>query len=112
MVSIGSQFSVGEQSRSIREAFWRSGFSKCQNMSCSSTENGEKTIQSEDHVAGCRMNGDGYGTTVFTCRVCGWQTSFQYDEASEIYYYETEGYKRNPPEPKAPPKQGGSANTE
>jgi hypothetical protein len=40
------------------------------------------------------MNGDGYGTTEFRCRKCGWLTSFQYDDAAETYYYETSGWKR------------------
>ena len=43
------------------------------------------------------MNGDGYGTEVFTCsspEKCGWSTSFQYDDASDTYYYETRGWSR------------------
>uniref|UniRef100_A0A7S2UR76 Uncharacterized protein n=2 Tax=Attheya septentrionalis TaxID=420275 RepID=A0A7S2UR76_9STRA len=109
MVSLGSQFSTGEQSSSVQEAFWRSGFRKCQHPSCPSRshsgnagqddDDGENTMESKDHVAGCRMNGDGYGTTVFECRLCHWTTSFQYDEASEPYYYETRDFCREAPPP-------------
>jgi hypothetical protein len=49
------------------------------------------------------MNGDGYGTTVFTCNDCDWKTSFQYDDASEPYYYETRFWDRNNPKPSPPP---------
>ena len=114
MISGRGQFSVGDQNSSIRIAFWSSGFSKCQEQSCHSHIDDEeekkpkkeepswvkrqrkRTIRSEDHVAGCRMNGDAYGTTVFTCTVCGWETSFQYDDASEPYYYETRSWNREP----------------
>lgn len=40
------------------------------------------------HSAGCRHNGDGYGTEVYRCKQCEWTTSFQYDDASDCYYYE------------------------
>lgn len=114
MVSIGSQFSTGEQNHAIRERFWAGGFKTCQNVLCPSateisvrqelTEKNQMngSIISEDHIAGCRMNGDGYGTAVFKCSICGWKTSFQYDEASEPYYYETrfwEQYPKPPPPP-------------
>lgn len=118
MVSIGSQFSVGEQREDQRMQFWASGFSKCQNPSCPSlntpadkhgnhhqpswARKKKDSIRSEGHPAGCRMNGDGYGTTVFTCVDCDWKTSFQYDEASEPYYYETRFWDRNPT-PAPPP---------
>eukprot|EP00521_Asterionellopsis_glacialis_P005934 CAMPEP_0195267854 /NCGR_PEP_ID=MMETSP0706-20130129/12827_1 /TAXON_ID=33640 /ORGANISM="Asterionellopsis glacialis, Strain CCMP134" /LENGTH=168 /DNA_ID=CAMNT_0040322663 /DNA_START=113 /DNA_END=619 /DNA_ORIENTATION=- len=62
----------------------------------------KKTIESKDFPAGCRMNGDGYGTTVFTCTKCNWQTSFQYDDAAEVYYYETQHYKDVPDPPTVP----------
>jgi hypothetical protein len=55
--------------------------------------------------AGCRSNGDGYGTDVFTCVTCQWSTSFQYDEASDTYYYETRFWKR---EETAPPSSTSS----
>jgi hypothetical protein len=102
MVSIASQFSTGEQSIAIKERFWNSGFSRCQNVSCICADKNEKTIQSVSRPAGWRFNGDGYGTGVFTCIGCGWSTSFQYDEASDPYYYETRFFKRStslPPPP-------------
>ncbi|CAJ1965705.1 unnamed protein product [Cylindrotheca closterium] len=110
MAVVGSQFSTGDQSPSARETFWASGFRKCPNQ-CSNNSDGRSskpgeransTIASEDHVAGCRLNGDAYGTTVFRCSSCNWQTSFQYDEASETYYYETKFWRR--PDSNAPPK--------
>mmetsp|Transcript_24052 Transcript_24052/g.33611 ORF Transcript_24052/g.33611 Transcript_24052/m.33611 type:complete len:225 (-) Transcript_24052:172-846(-) len=120
MAAWGSQFSSGEQSQNVKESFWRSGFSVCQNTSCSSrntnsgdnnwkNKNNKKTIGSKDFPAGCRMNGDGYGTTVFTCAKCNWQTSFQYDDAAEVYYYETQHYK-DVPDPPAVPHLWSSVN--
>lgn len=103
MAVVGSQFSSGDQSSSVREFFWASYFRKCPNQ-CGDDGGKDSTIQSEDHIAGCRMNGDGYGTTVFKCTKCGWNTSFQYDEASEPYYYETRFWTRpKPGEPLPPP---------
>uniref|UniRef100_A0A7S0WA96 Uncharacterized protein n=1 Tax=Hemiselmis tepida TaxID=464990 RepID=A0A7S0WA96_9CRYP len=85
MASIGDQFSTGDQGEN-RKQFWESGFKTCPKC-------GKKEMGSEEHTAGCRMNGDGYGTEVFTCKACNWSTSFQYDEAAETYYYETSGWK-------------------
>jgi len=45
-------------------------------------------LNREQFTEGCRFNGDGYGTVVFTCEDCNWKTSFLYDEASEDYFYE------------------------
>lgn len=91
MAACGSQFSSGDQGNK-REEFWRHGFSTC--PSC-----GLKDISMETCCAGCRMNGDGYGTEVYTCKNCKWTTSFQYDEASDHYYYETRFWTREPPKP-------------
>lgn len=96
MVSIGSQFSTGDQG-SNKLSFWSSGYKTCQGCSA------KDTIKGEDHVAGCRYNGDAYGTTVFKCQDCGWKTSFQYDEASDVYYYETRDYKERLAKAKEPP---------
>lgn len=54
----------------------------------------EQDIKSETNCAGCRHNGDGYGTEEFKCGKCGWMTSFQYDDAAQTYYYETANWKR------------------
>lgn len=92
MSSWGIQFSSGDQGGS-KETFWRNGLQKC--PSCGGTE-----IKMDQRPAGCRMNGDAYGTEVFTCRSCAWSTSFQYDDASEdCYYYETRFWDREPPPP-------------
>lgn len=56
----------------------------------------------ECHVAGCRHNGDGYGTEVFTCQTCQWCTSFQYDEQGDSYYYEMDYLYRKPAPPRDP----------
>ena len=86
MGSWGEQFSTGDQSRESRKEFANSGFSTCPKCK-------QSKIKEERHSAGCRMNGDGYGTTVFECLECKWKTSFQYDDASDVYYYETRGWK-------------------
>jgi len=54
-----------------------SGYSAC--PQCKSSN-----IRSETHCAGVRHNGDGYGTEVFKCEDCSWETSYQYDEAGEL----------------------------
>ena len=73
MGSWGEQFSTGDQG-DTRKTFWKSGCRSC--PSCHGTK-----VNSETHCAGCRHNGDGYGTEVYTCADCQWTTSFQYDEA-------------------------------
>lgn len=80
MSSWGEQFRVGDQSQARRK-FFEEGCSRCPLCSSSS-------ISCTVHVAGCRHNGDGYGTEVFLCQRCSWTTSFCYDEAGESYYYE------------------------
>ena len=94
MVSIGSQFSTGDQGDG-KYQFWLGGFRKC--PKCGNDEKGN--IKSTNHSAGCRMNGDAYGTEVYECLHCKWQTSFQYDEASDSYFYETKFWSRDPPPP-------------
>ncbi len=92
MGSWGEQYSVGDQSQDSRKVFWQSGFSTC--PLCN-----QKKIKNTVNCAGCRHNGDGYGTEDFTCTNCNWTTSFQYDEADSPYYYETR-YWINPPPPR------------
>mmetsp|Transcript_20463 Transcript_20463/g.51869 ORF Transcript_20463/g.51869 Transcript_20463/m.51869 type:complete len:285 (-) Transcript_20463:516-1370(-) len=111
MAAWGSQFSSGDQSSDARKAFWANGFKTC--VVCGST------VTETKEVAGCRHNGDGYGTDVFTCTnpKCSWSTSFQYDEAGDgPYYYETRGWRLpgqeeppKPPPPKAPYSTGDQA---
>jgi hypothetical protein len=86
MAVYGAQFGTGDQSDWKRQ-FWKSGFATC--PQCAKTD-----IDKKGHGAGCRQNGDGYGTEVFTCKGCGWKTSFQYDDAAESYYYETREYRQ------------------
>ena len=91
MASWGEQFSSGDQNLHHRAEFWRSGFRICQGCHQSSG------MTSRSETAGCRRNGDGYGTDVFTCTKCNWSTSFQYDEASDTYYYETRDWTAHYP---------------
>lgn len=91
MTSWASQFSSGAQGES-REEFWRNGFRTCPRCNNSN-------VISDVRPAGCRMSGDAYGTEEYTCQDCKWQTSFQYDEAAEVYYYETRFWSREPPKP-------------
>lgn len=96
MASWGAQFSSGDQGN-LKEVFWRNmgRCPKCQ----------EEKIKKDTHSAGCRMNGDGYGTDVFSCQSCGWTTSFQYDDASDTYYYETRFWERDPQKVVVIPRQ-------
>eukprot|EP00307_Rebecca_sp_RCC1486_P014511 CAMPEP_0119418506 /NCGR_PEP_ID=MMETSP1335-20130426/18409_1 /TAXON_ID=259385 /ORGANISM="Chrysoculter rhomboideus, Strain RCC1486" /LENGTH=136 /DNA_ID=CAMNT_0007443757 /DNA_START=21 /DNA_END=431 /DNA_ORIENTATION=+ len=89
MASWGEQERHGDQSESARKALWRSGFKTCPKCS-------EQRISRKEIGAGCRQNGDGYGTEVFTCGACGFVTSFYYDEASVPSLYETSGWDRQP----------------
>ncbi len=81
------QFSTGDQAYESRIAFFHLRFKQC--IKCAGLK-----IKEEREVDGCRMNGDAYGTDVFTCADCGWFTSFQWDDASDTYYYETEKWPR------------------
>ncbi len=76
------QFSCGDQTKECRSSFAESDFKIC--PKCHSTE-----IDTKVHGANCRMNGDAFGTDVFTCKLCNWITSFQWDEGGDYpYYYE------------------------
>lgn len=84
----GQEFAKGDQSYQGRRKFWESGYKCC--PAC----NGNN-IKEETHSAGCRHNGDGYGTAVFTCETegCNWRTSFLYDEGGDgPYYHETRSW--------------------
>eukprot|EP00959_Pyramimonas_sp_CCMP1952_P173189 3619066-Pyramimonas_sp.AAC.1 len=87
MAVFGEQFSSGDQG-SLREKLWANGFTDCPKCQA------KKCVDEKEVGAGCRKNGDGYGTAVFTCKHCNFNTSFQYDEASEPYYYETRYWNR------------------
>ena len=95
MSSWGSQFSEGDQGWN-RTLFWDSSYSIC-------PECKGKDLSNKDFTAGCRHNGDGYGTTVYTCNGCGWKTSFLYDESDTPYYYETKKFTMTPPVYVPPP---------
>jgi hypothetical protein len=68
-----------------RLKFFRSSYQIC--PSCDG-----KDLKSVDNCEGCRHNGDGYGTTVYTCNSCNWSTSFLYDEYDAPYHYETRNW--------------------
>jgi hypothetical protein len=78
MGSWGEQYSIGNQGEQKKE-FWKGGFSKC--PVCKGSD-----ISKESSCAGCRHNGDGYGTEEFKCNTCNWLTSFQYDESGKILF--------------------------
>ena len=90
------QFSAGDQTLESRHFFWKNDFKKC--PKCFNTN-----IVEVKHTEGCRMNGDAYGTDTFECKDCKWLTSFQWDDDSEPYYYETRGWKDLHPAEPAPP---------
>jgi len=96
MSSWSDQFSEGDQGAG-RKIFFNNYYSRC--TSCKG-----KNIEHKDVCAGCRHNGDGYGTAVYKCRDCGWSTSFLYDESDTPYYYETKKWKQPNPNDPAPPK--------
>jgi len=87
MSTWGEQFTSGDQG-DLKKVFWDDcGMSRCPKC--------QGNTGMKQHSAGCRNNGDGYGTEVYTCEGgCGWTTSFAYDEGGECYYYETQGWKR------------------
>ena len=67
-----------------RKLFWKSGFQVC--PVCRGS-----LVKETNTVEGCRYNGDAYGFITFTCNSsgCNWSSIFRYDDASEVYYYET-----------------------
>ena len=73
MSSWGEQFSSGDQGPD-KYTFWKAGMKTC--PKCQG-----KDIKNKCCGAGCRHNGDAYGTETFECESCHWNTSFQFDEA-------------------------------
>lgn len=71
-MNVGCQFSSGDQGPN-RMTFAASSYRVC--PQCKG-----KDIKNDKHCAGGRRNGDAYGTEVFTCQTCQWETSFMYDE--------------------------------
>jgi hypothetical protein len=81
-----AQVKVGDQTDEGRRAFWATLCKKCPKC-------GGENITEEKQIVACRINGDAYGTNVFTCGGCAWQTSFEWDEHGDNYWYETVGWK-------------------
>jgi len=77
----------------LKKLFWQNCFTIC--PAC----NGSVLLEKK-RVDGCRYNGDAYGSILFRCaspsalEKCAWSSVFQYDDASEVYYYETIGWTR------------------
>ena len=76
----------------LKKLFWQNCFTVC--PSC----NGSVLLEKK-RVDGCRYNGDAYGAILFSCvpsvpNQCTWSSVFRYDDASEVYYYETIGWTR------------------
>jgi hypothetical protein len=82
-----TQFKLGDQSFASRYDFYKLDFKQC--VKCRSDK-----IKEDRFVDGVRMNGDACGTTMFTCERCDWGTSFQYDDSSDCYYYEVQGWHK------------------
>lgn len=82
MAAWGVQFSAGDHGPNRRK-FWDAHFKVCPIETCKCTQ-----FNITRDVAGCRMNGDAYGTNTFECSKCGWKTTFQWDEAGDDYYYD------------------------
>ena len=49
-------------------------------------------IRTRHNIEGCRPSGDVYGYTKFYCSSCLWSTQFAFDDAADVYYYETKGW--------------------
>ena len=58
-------------------------------------------MKTEREVEDCRRNGDAYGTETISCLKCDWSMSQKFDDASEVYYYES-AYQPAPPPPEPP----------
>lgn len=95
MSAWGSQFSSGDQTVENRKFFCKSHFQICPKCYQNNPNLKKSKIESDRIPAGCRMNGDAYGTTVFKCLDCKWETSFQWDDANDCYYYETSSWYDN-----------------
>ena len=59
-----------------KRKLWKSKFKVC--PACQ-----QRAIESEYITFGGRMNGDGYGTTLYTCKKCDWSTDFPWDEGGD-----------------------------
>uniref|UniRef100_A0A6C0AQ18 Uncharacterized protein n=1 Tax=viral metagenome TaxID=1070528 RepID=A0A6C0AQ18_9ZZZZ len=68
-----------------RKEFFKNKFNQC--PTCSSNK-----IHQRNLIEGCHSNGDVHGLTVFHCLDCGWLTRFQFDDGSDVYYYETKDW--------------------
>ena len=68
-----------------RREFFKSNFKKC--SACLSDRICQRNV-----IEGCKSNGDVHGLTVFRCLGCDWTTRFQFDDSSDVYYYETKGW--------------------
>jgi hypothetical protein len=90
MSAWGNQFSSGDQTIENRKFFSKKYFKLCPECAKKNPKLEKSNIEEIKHSAGCRMNGDAYGTTVFKCLDCKWETSFQWDDSSDCYYYETQ----------------------
>jgi ribosomal protein L37E len=50
---------------------------------------GSQDLKKDHEVEDCRRNGDAYGIETITCNKCGWSISNRFDDAADVYYYET-----------------------
>ena len=68
-----------------RKAFFGTKFTIC--PYCKSPK-----INQRNNLGGCRPNGDVHGFTKFRCLDCSWTARFQFDDAADVYYYETKDW--------------------
>jgi len=73
-----------------RRAFFATKFTLC--PFCKSTK-----IHQRNAIEGCRPNGDVYGLTKFRCIDCDWKARFLFDDAADVYYYETKDWAPKTP---------------
>jgi len=73
-----------------RKAFFATKFTIC--PFCKSPK-----INQRNNLGGCRPNGDVHGFTKFRCLDCSWTARFQFDDAADVYYYETKDWAPKTP---------------
>jgi hypothetical protein len=74
----------------LKKLLWTSNFQIC--PVCQGL-----AIKEKKTVEGCRPNGDAYGFVIFSCEStgCTWSSIFRYDDAADVYYYETTDWSKS-----------------
>jgi hypothetical protein len=70
------------QGTSYREMGWRSGSIWAECLRCQLPGSGDNShVLQKRLTAGCRWNGDGYGSNLYMCTACGFTGYSSWDEA-------------------------------